>query len=238
MSQNTSSAVMQQRQKAPPDALDFFPTPAWATRALVEHVIAGGGWRRDQIAGMTCWEPACGEGHMARPLAEYFKAVLATDVANYGFPGQLATCDFTLLYDHPPSTKGQGRRDWIITNPPFRLASEFIDIGLKIAKSGIAMLVRTAFLEGKERYYEVFSEHPPAMIAPFAERVPMFRGRIDQEGSSATSYCWMVWSKQPHHAGRTIVRWIPPCRGRLERVEDYVTRGPVEPGPLVGLMEE
>lgn len=45
MSQNTSHAVMAQRAEAH-DSLDDFPTPPWATRALIEHVIwpSGAGW--------------------------------------------------------------------------------------------------------------------------------------------------------------------------------------------------
>ena len=40
MSQNTSHAVMAQRTESP-DSLDDFPTPPWATRAFVEHVLGG-----------------------------------------------------------------------------------------------------------------------------------------------------------------------------------------------------
>ena len=40
MAQNTSHAVMAQRTESP-DSLDDFPTPPWATRAFVEHVLGG-----------------------------------------------------------------------------------------------------------------------------------------------------------------------------------------------------
>lgn len=40
--QNTSHAVMAQRIEAK-DSLDDFPTPPWATRALIEHVIGDKG---------------------------------------------------------------------------------------------------------------------------------------------------------------------------------------------------
>lgn len=48
----------------PDDSLDFFPTPPWATRALVEQL---GEWkfRRSSI-----WDPACGAGHMVRALKD------------------------------------------------------------------------------------------------------------------------------------------------------------------------
>ena len=210
MTQNTSPAVMAQRHE-PHDSLDFFPTPPWATRALVEHVLIGGGWSREQIAAATAWDPACGEGHMVRPLRESFRAVGASDVHDYGFGSVI---DF-LFSSHVKNV------DWVITNPPFRLAAEFIERGLETATTGVAMLVRTSFIEGVGRYQTLFSKRQPAILAPFAERVPMFKGRIDPEGSSATSYSWLVWSKELHHAGRTVVRWIPPCRKRLDRPGDY-----------------
>lgn len=203
-------AVMAQRHE-PHDSLDFFPTPPWATRALCEHVLIGGGWRRDQLAAQTVWEPACGEGHMARPLTEYFERVRATDCHPYGY-GEVH--DFLFA--------GSGwREDWIVTNPPFRLAAQFIGEARASCGVGVAMLVRSTFLEGVERYRNLFSTSPPAIVAPFAERVPMVKGRLDKTASSATAYSWLVWSKAPHHCGQTRVRWIPPCRAKLERDADY-----------------
>lgn len=212
MSQNRSSAVMQQRAE-PHDSLDFFPTPPWAARALCEHVLIGGGWRREQLEAMKCWEPACGEGHMVRALDEYFVMVSASDCHPYGFG---------LVHDFLMPGKPLFTSDWIITNPPFRLASQFVERGLDVARVGVAMLVRTAFIEGVDRYRTLFNVRRPAILAPFTERVPMVKGRCDPKASTATSYCWLVWAKFPHYAGhQTVVRWIPPCRKQLERTGDY-----------------
>ena len=52
----------------PKDSADDFPTPPWATRALLEHVLRNPG----ELATMTCLESACGAGHMAKVLKEYF----------------------------------------------------------------------------------------------------------------------------------------------------------------------
>ena len=60
------TAVMAQRRE-PPDALDYFPTPPWATRALFRHVLPALGI---EAIGRV-WEPACGEGHMAAVIAEF-----------------------------------------------------------------------------------------------------------------------------------------------------------------------
>lgn len=210
------------QRREPADSLDFFPTPAWATRALCEHVLIGGGWSREQIAKMHVWEPACGEGHMIEPLGEYFYSVLASDVHDYGVEGAFVD-DFLFPGDHRV-VRWLAKSEWIVTNPPFRLAAAFVERALERAKVGVAMLVRTAFIEGVERYETLFSKNRPAILAPFSERVPMFKGRVDAKGSTATSYCWLVWSKLPHHAGQTVVRWIPPCRRSLERPGDYEAR--------------
>ncbi|MEO9530289.1 SAM-dependent methyltransferase [Roseibium sp.] len=204
--QNTSHAVMAQRTEAK-DSLDNFPTPPWATRALLEHVIEQGGYTER----LTCLEPACGAGHMAKALSEYFGEVGAYDVHDYGFG---AVADF-LNTDVTP-----GSWDWVITNPPFRLAEEFIIQGLSIARRGVAVLVRTVFLESIGRYERIFADNPPSIVAQFTERVPMVKGRLDRKASTATGYAWIVWEKG--HSRDTLMKWIPPCRKKLEKNIDYI----------------
>jgi len=202
MSQNRSSAVMAQRVE-PHDSLDYFPTPLWGTRALCEWLKAQG------LPMVSVWEPACGEGHMARALSGYFALLYSSDVHDYGFGAQR---DFLW-----PFEDGLGF-DWIVTNPPFRLAAEFALTALRLAKVGVALLVRTSFLEGGERYAALFRDQAPSDVLQFCERVPMFKGRLDPKGSTATSYCWLVWRKG---AVGTALHWIAPCRRALERPGDY-----------------
>lgn len=205
MTQNISSAVMQQRSE-PHDSLDDFPTPPWATRALCEHLST-----RQPIRGMMVREPAANRGHMVKPLAEYFRTVEAADIHDYGagFP----QADYLFGPDPDPV-------HWTITNPPFRLAEQFIARALATSSLGVAVIVRSAFLEGGGRHTSLFSTTPPSLILQFAERVVMHKGKLSAKGSTATAYCWLVWEKtaQPH---RTEFGWIAPCRKRLERVGDY-----------------
>lgn len=210
MTQNRSSAVMAQRRE-PPDSLDNFPTPPWATRALCRWLVAR------ELPGIraSCWEAACGAGDMVRPLGELFETVLASDVHDYGWGHPVK--DFLFPLPMPQS----GRPDWIITNPPFRLAAEFATTALQRARDGIALLVRTAFLEGGERYRTLFSQQRPNHVLQFCERVPMFKGRLDPKGSTATAYCWLVWDKTWWPTETTVLDWIPPCRRELERPGDY-----------------
>ena len=204
-------AVMAQRRE-PPDSLDFFPTPPWATRALIEQVLKAGG---ETLADKSVWEPAAGAGHMTEVLREAFGQVHASDVFDYGrgyalgsFTGagpDVARCPFV--------------PDWIITNPPFNGAEAFVARATREARRGVAVLVRTAWLESVGRYHSTFQRQPPATVALFVERVPMVKGRWDPEASTATSYCWVIWDRA--HAGPPRFTWIPPgCRERLTKASD------------------
>ena len=213
MAQNTSHAVMAQRHEVH-DSLDDFPTQPWATRALCEHVLP-----KADLQSRSVWEPACNRGHMVRPLQEYFRRVYASDIHDYGFQfdGQERVVDFLMPFSTSPCMDANGV-DWIITNPPFRLAEQFIERASNVARVGFAMIVRTSFLEGVGRYTNLFSKNPPSIIAQFSERVPMVKGRLTATGSTATAYCWLVWiDGEPN----TRFVWIPPCRKQLEREGDY-----------------
>ena len=202
--QNTSHAVMSQRGD-PLDSPDDFPTPPWATRALLKHTLAD--YRLDT---MSCLEPACGVGHMSRVLEESFGSVESSDAYYYGH-GQIRD-----YLSHPFPAKSV---DWVITNPPFRLAEEFIQRSFAIARVGVAILARTVFLESVGRYERIFSHSPPTTFAQFVERVPMVRGRLDGRATTATGYSWFVWELDSKTHSR--LAWIPPCRRALERPGDY-----------------
>lgn len=219
-------AVMEQRSEAH-DSLDDFPTPPFATRALIEHVIMPTYAHAPEIARlklkqMSAREPCANRGYMARPLAEYFAAVFASDIFDYGH--DYPQLDYLFPGDMTPA-------HWTIFNPPFRLGLQFIKKSFETPGwCGTAALVRTAFLEGGERYEELYKPRPPTIVAQFSERVIMTKGIVRDPAklywdgknwrrpSTATSYAWLVWLKdivpQP-------TMWIPPCRRALERAGDY-----------------
>lgn len=224
MAQNRSTAVMQ-RRKVAPDSLDYFPTPPFATRALCRFLASIDA----AIATQSAWEPACGELHMVRPLLESFASVRASDVHQYG-AHELIDFALTGRFEAPV--------DWVISNPPFNLAEAFIRTGLDVARVGVAMLVRSAFLEGDARYTSLFRDLPPSYVLQFVERVVMLEGRLirahavdpfaEVEGNkakSATAYCWLVWLADDPAPADTRLRWLPKCRLELERAGDYPDYG-------------
>lgn len=210
-------AIAHQRIE-PADSLDFFPTPLWATRALIEHVFAHLE-RKGHCEYQIAWEPACGEGHMAEPLREYFRDVLATDIKDYGYGGD--SVDFL--------KSGLGNHaDWIITNPPFNISADFVLKAIELAGTGVAMFVRLTWLESVDRYERIFREHPPTLLAIFSERVPLHKDRWEDKGTTMTAYVWLVWIKG---AEPRAPFWIPPgCRKSLTNPDDAARFGAVKEG--------
>jgi hypothetical protein len=199
------------------DSRDFFPTPPWATRALIERVFRHLGWER-RCKGQKAWEPACGEGHMAEVLREYFLEVTATDIEDYRYGDHVV--DFL-------NADAYGAADWVITNPPFNESVEFVLKALRIAGTGVAMFVRLTWLESVGRYETIFRDHPPTQLAIFAERVPLHKDQWKPDGDTLTAYIWLVWHKG---AAPRAPFWIPPdCREQLTRPDDVdrFTRSPV-----------
>ena len=111
--------------------------------------------------------------------------------------------------------------DWTITNPPFRLAEDFIERALCLSRVGVAVIVRSAFLEGQGRYYRLFGDNPPSQVLQFTERVVMHKGRLSPKGSTATAYAWLVWLKGGPPPVVTRLGWIAPTKDRLEVPSDY-----------------
>jgi hypothetical protein len=149
---------------------------------------------------------------MVKPLREYFMQVSGSDIHDYGagFPVQ----DY-LFGSDPVGVTG-----WTITNPPFRLAEQFIMQARNTSRHGVAVIVRSAFLEGIGRFERLYGVTPPSDVLQFTERVVMHKGTLSAKGSTATAYCWLVW-RNNDRTGHTRLDWIPPCRKRLERDEDY-----------------
>lgn len=204
-----STAVMAQRRKKLSDGepwqnLELFPTPPWAARVLPETVLPQLGLP-PRLDGLV-WEPAAGLGHMAHGLSDYANLVHASDVYLYPLASggtmerhDVRQTDF--LAENLPDDRSKSAdagefrfaSDWIITNPPFAPAAEFLTRALTRARTGVALLLRMQWLESSGRYGSIFIDRPPVLVAQFAERVPMCEGGFDPQLSSATAYAWFVW---------------------------------------------
>lgn len=213
------TAVMQQRQPTPPDALDYFPTPPWSVRGVLPFL-------RELDPGFTTAiveDPACGEGHMAAVLAEESRYVQAFDVYDYGWDWAPIRVGLKALSQRPRvrdflAGPGEAHRPtWIVTNPPFKAATAFAATAFERAPF-VAFLVRQGWLETEERW-RLFQARKPYLILQYAERVPMTQARWDPTASTATPYCWVIWT--PRFSLRPGFDWIEPgLRKRLTTEQD------------------
>jgi hypothetical protein len=169
------------------DGPDFFPTPAWATHALIDN---------EQFSG-EIWESACGNGAMSEVLQQASKRVRSSDLFNRGF-GESGV-------DFLTATRGS---DNIVTNPPYNAAEGFVRAGTKLAKKKFALLLRLAFLEGSNRANTIYAQCPPSRVWVFSERITFYPAGAVQQGSGTTAYAWFVWDK--NSVGSTELKWFKP----------------------------
>lgn len=166
---------------------DFFPTPRWATFALIDN---------EKFSG-DIWECACGDGTMSRVLEETGSVVSSTDLYERGY-GE-AGHDFL-------TTKRRASN--IITNPPYNAAEGFVASGVKLADRKFALLLRLAFLEGANRANTIFSRIPPSRVWVFSERITFYMKGAEKKGSGTTAYAWFVWDMDAPNG--TELRWFKP----------------------------
>jgi len=169
------------------DGPDFYPTPDWATGALIDN---------EHFEGRI-WEPACGDGTMARVLQGTGQPVDASDLYNRGY-GETGV-DFL---------KASRSVENIITNPPFNSAEGFVEAGLRQATHKLCLLLRLAFLEGANRQRMIFAKTPPARVWVFSERITFYPAGAVVKGNGTTAYAWFVWDKTSTNRG-TELKWLP-----------------------------
>lgn len=176
---------------------DLYETPAVATEALL----------RVEKLPEIIWEPACGPGSIVGTLRKAGHKVYATDLVDYGCPDSEARIDF-LMERSAPTYIGA-----IVTNPPFKLANQFVAHALTLAPK-VVMLLRLAFLEGTGRS-PIMDGGALARVHVFKNRLPMMHraGRgtmVAKTNSSAMAFAWFVWERT--HQGPTEMRrlsWEP-----------------------------
>jgi hypothetical protein len=196
------------KRRADLDGPDFYPTPRWATAALMDN---------ERFRG-DIWECACGDGAMTAVIEDAGNRVISSDLYDRGY-GEIG-------HDFMTTDRRQTN---IVTNPPFNSAEGFVARGLKAADRKFALLLRLAFLEGANRANTIFHKAPPSRVWVFSERITFYMKGAQVAGSGTTAYAWFVWDKD--HAGRTELEWFKP--GYKARFSDGVRSRQDVNGPLL-----
>jgi hypothetical protein len=180
-----------QRQALPRRPVgDYYATPTRCTEALLAA---------DPPPWGDVWEPACGDGAIAKVLKAAGGYVpVATDLHDRGYGTKHV--DFL-----------EERRLWapsIVTNPPFNLADEFALHALGLGAGYVALFQRLSWLEGAKRHARLWSKHPPSRVWVFSSRQTLWRGDDpDPKGTGgAIAFAWFVW--RHGWAGGTQLGWL------------------------------
>ncbi len=179
-----SNHTEQERQ-----AEDYYATDPKAIELLLEQ----------ETFSPNIWECACGGGHLSKVLENHGYNVRSTDLVYRGY-GEKTSYDFLRneeIFDGD-----------IITNPPYKYASDFVTKALDSVNVGnkVAMLLKVLFLEGKNRR-KLFDSAPPKFVYVFSSRITCVKnGDFSKKSSGALAYAWFVWEKG--YNGDTIIKWI------------------------------
>lgn len=132
------------------------------------------------------WEPSCGAGNLSKVMEKAGYEVRSTDLIDRGY-GQ-GGVDFFKCHE-----KWDGD---IITNPPYKYATEYILHALDLVNDGakVALFLKITFLEGKTRYQKIFKENPPLKIYVATNRLEC--GKNNKfTGQGMVCYAWFIWEK-------------------------------------------
>ena len=188
---------------------DYYATNPDDVIIFLDQIAADGVVLSDSI-----WEPACGEGHVSSVLLERGYDVLSSDIIDRGFDSAYQFDFIAPLFRHHLSSAWEDNifDGDILTNPPFKHASTFIEQGLKRLKQGgkILLLLPLRYLETKERYY-LFHKHPPKFIYVYSYRIKIGKSG-NFSGSNAVAYAWYIWEKG--NEADPIIKMIPHPKWR------------------------
>ena len=174
---------------------DYYATPKCSTEAILNEIKFS---KEDVI-----FEPSAGGGHIVEVLKKYYpnNKIITNDLVYRNYPldyqvdylkEKICDCDIT------------------ITNPPFKLAKEFIEKALTISNKYVIMFAKIQLLEGLNRY-EMFKKYPPKYIYVFSNRQnPLRNGNpLDEKGKkwcSTMCFAWFIWEIE--FKGEPTIKWL------------------------------
>lgn len=155
---------------------DFYATNPKAVEMLLSNNEFKKWFWKDYNNGsnIELLEPCVGQGHIIQGIKSYYNNknlpidFICLDIVDRGYDNVIVQ-DF-MEYDTDK------RFDCIMTNPPYEIAMEFAQKGMKLLKPNgkMCMFLKIQFLEGRKRR-EFFDKYPPRYIYVFEKRMGTWR---------------------------------------------------------------
>ena len=176
---------------------DFYETPYSMTSHLLEV--------EDFNKSLTVCEPACGDGAIVKILEKKWDNVVAYDIEK------------NFLWETE-------NYDYIITNPPFSLAYEFVQKAKQIATEKFAFLLPLSYLHGKKRYDNIYMDKQYGLKKVYVfTRYPMLGESLREDGKYNTGmmvYAWYIFEN--HYSGLPVIDWIDNNEDVLSKKESNI----------------
>lgn len=165
------------------------------------------------------WECAAGNGNLSNWLRENGYYVYATDIKDRGGNNVVPYIDFLKTKRLPIVTtdsyysvsgkiKPRIKPFFIITNPPYSLATEFIEHALEILPHGglYIALMNITYLHGIDRYKRLYSKGTLREVYVFSKKIHVYKNNIPTGHTSMCVYAWYVFQKG--YNGQPTLYWL------------------------------
>lgn len=172
---------------------DYYATPPEAVHKLFDSEYF--------TPPEVVWECACGGGHIAEALKEHGVQSYCTDLIDrgYGTGGVDFLEQDKLLFDV----------DTILTNPPYKYATDFVLKALELLPDNgrVIMLLKIQFLEGKDRLKRLYTNNQLCKVFVHTSRIRCATNAdFASAHGNAVCYCWFEWCKG--YQGQPKIYWL------------------------------
>jgi len=162
--------------------LEHYETPIWAAKAILQ---------KEYLKGLVI-DPCCGTGVLAQAALNYGHDVYALDIEQWGYESQNAQLDWLGLEE-----LNGGKEFDVMMNPPFSLATQFVEKAFELGARKVLCFQRFAWWESKKRR-EFWRKYQPSRVYICGDRADCWRHDIHEAGrgsSSPTAHAWFVFEK-------------------------------------------
>ena len=198
---------------------DFYATDPKAIEALINAPVVYYNQRTQDVLlncsgdrGYYIWEPAARNGNLSNYLRQHGYNVIASDLKYRGCTdGSIVDgLDFLTTYPYNKFKGAAAHLYVILTNPPYSLATEFIEHALEILPEGglYIALMNITYLAGQKRYQRVYSKGSLREIYVFSKRIECWKNgeRPKDKCGSIANYAWYVFEKG--YKGQPTLYWL------------------------------
>jgi len=175
---------------------DYYPTPYSMTQQLIDNYV-----KPEWGHGFTFFDPAIGQ---AKAIQKVFNE------NDFHCDGTDLIYGDDFLKKDPVFELSNGSKlqySFIVSNPPYSLADEFVERARETSKHGFIMLLRTNFLSGQKRFEN--GRFKNLKHVKIFTRMPDLNSELRDDGKYKTAmivYAWFIW--EHNYKGSPMISWL------------------------------